>query len=268
MGLCLFLALAEHLALDHIGFLILDDVLMSVDADHRHRVANLLSSQMQKWQLIVTTHDRSWANQLRWAGVVRSKRFVEFRGWNIQGGPMVSAEPDVWERIERDLRAADASTAAARLRRWAEEFFANLCDAFEATPVYHLHGRYELGDYAPAAIASFRKALKRAKDAANSWNRQEDVEALGQLEETFAAAVQAAKAEEWSVNAAVHYNTWANMTSADLEPVANAFKALGESCGCRACGSRLHLIYRGKEAEMLACACGRIAFGLTQRPKT
>lgn len=64
MGLCLFLALAEHLALDHIGFLILDDVLMSVDADHRHRVANLLSSRMLERQLIITTHDRSPPNKV------------------------------------------------------------------------------------------------------------------------------------------------------------------------------------------------------------
>ncbi len=267
MGLCLFLALAEHLTPDHIGFLILDDVLMSVDADHRHRVAKLLGSRMRGRQLIITTHDRNWANQLRWAGVVPGKRLIEFRGWDIGSGPIVAGERDVWERIRGDLRDGDPSAAAARLRRWAEEFFANLCDTFEGKPAYHLHGRYELGEYSPAAIASLRKAIATAKQAANSWNRQDHVDALGLLEKKVSDALRTTKAEEWTINAAVHYNTWATMTSADLGPVADAYKTLEEACSCSACGSLLQLAYRGKTAVMLTCPCGAVAFGLSEKPR-
>ena len=42
MGLCLYLALAERLTKGTIDFIILDDVVMSVDADHRRELCRLL----------------------------------------------------------------------------------------------------------------------------------------------------------------------------------------------------------------------------------
>jgi DNA repair exonuclease SbcCD ATPase subunit len=65
MGLCLYLALAERLTKGLIDMIILDDVMMSVDADHRRQACNLLAKSFPDRQFLITTHDKTWANQLR-----------------------------------------------------------------------------------------------------------------------------------------------------------------------------------------------------------
>jgi len=65
MGLCLYLALAERLTEGRIALTILDDVIMSIDAGHRRRVCNLFASFFPNKQFLITTHDKTWATQLR-----------------------------------------------------------------------------------------------------------------------------------------------------------------------------------------------------------
>lgn len=77
MGLCLYLALAEHLTKGLIDLIILDDVVMSVDTDHRRPVCHLLATFFPNRQFLITTHDKTWANQLKSEGVVTSRATVE-----------------------------------------------------------------------------------------------------------------------------------------------------------------------------------------------
>lgn len=65
MGVCLFLALSEKLTEDIIDIIILDDVVMSVDIDHRRSLCQMLTKYFQGKQFLITTHDRVWANQLK-----------------------------------------------------------------------------------------------------------------------------------------------------------------------------------------------------------
>ncbi len=62
MGICLYLALAERLTGGLIDLVILDDVVMSVDADHRRQVCHLLATSFPHRQFLITTHDRTWAS--------------------------------------------------------------------------------------------------------------------------------------------------------------------------------------------------------------
>ncbi|HNS26345.1 MAG TPA: chromosome segregation protein SMC, partial [Methanobacteriaceae archaeon] len=61
MGICLYLALAERLTQGYIDLIILDDVMMSVDAPHRRRICHLLADFFKGKQFFITTHDRIWA---------------------------------------------------------------------------------------------------------------------------------------------------------------------------------------------------------------
>jgi recombinational DNA repair ATPase RecF len=65
MGLCLYLALSEQLNKGLMNLTILDDVVMSVDADHRRELCHLLAKSFPDQQFIITTHDKTWANQLK-----------------------------------------------------------------------------------------------------------------------------------------------------------------------------------------------------------
>ena len=64
MGLCLYLALAERLTGGFIDMTILDDVVMSVDSDHRRELCHLISTAFPDRQFLITTHDKAWANRI------------------------------------------------------------------------------------------------------------------------------------------------------------------------------------------------------------
>lgn len=96
MGLCLYLALAEYLNKDVIDVILLDDVVMSVDAGHRRELCHMFSTAFSQKQFIITTHDRTWANQLKTTGIATSKGVVEFINWNVTTGPQVNSEVDMW----------------------------------------------------------------------------------------------------------------------------------------------------------------------------
>jgi energy-coupling factor transporter ATP-binding protein EcfA2 len=161
MGLCLYLALAEHFTKGVIDLVMLDDVVMSIDADHRREVCSLLATEFAHRQLLITTHDRTWATQLRTEGVAGPNGVVEFYGWDLETGPHVSQNAGLWGRILADLEGSDVPSAAAKLRRGMEEFLGGACDSLQGKVTFKLSGRWELGDFLPSAMHCYRDLLKR-----------------------------------------------------------------------------------------------------------
>ena len=132
MGLCLYLALTERLTQGFIDLIILDDVVMSVDATHRRAVCGLLTNCFPEKQFLITTHDKTWASQMRSEGLVQGKGVIEFYKWDIDTGPYINYESDMWERIESYLDKNDIPNAAFLLRKGLEGFFAYVCDVQSA----------------------------------------------------------------------------------------------------------------------------------------
>jgi hypothetical protein len=64
LGLCIFLALAKREAGSDRP-LILDDVVVSLDRNHRGMIVELLKTQFADRQVIIFTHDRDWYAELR-----------------------------------------------------------------------------------------------------------------------------------------------------------------------------------------------------------
>ena len=64
LGLCIFLAMAKREA-DKDNPLLLDDVVVSLDRNHRGMIAELLQKQFDERQVIIFTHDREWYTELR-----------------------------------------------------------------------------------------------------------------------------------------------------------------------------------------------------------
>jgi len=91
LGLCVFLALYKKEADKNnaVRLLILDDVLTSVDAPHRKRVAELILSEFKGHQIIITTHDIVWCNDL--IGIQRGLgnqfKVMKIDSWDIEQGP-------------------------------------------------------------------------------------------------------------------------------------------------------------------------------------
>lgn len=89
IGVCLFLALVEQLSPLEQPPVVLDDIVTSVDAGHRERIAGLLTEELStNIQFIVTTYNDSWARQLDNAGFVEPENLVRFEDWTPEQGPI------------------------------------------------------------------------------------------------------------------------------------------------------------------------------------
>ena len=64
LGLCIFLAMAKRQA-DKDRPLFLDDVVVSLDRNHRGMIRELLEKDFGERQVVVLTHDREWYTELR-----------------------------------------------------------------------------------------------------------------------------------------------------------------------------------------------------------
>ena len=88
LGLCLFIALAEH-EMPEQKILVLDDVLGSVDEPHVERIIGMIYNISLKFRhTVVTTHYRPWREKFRW-GVLKPDQtchFVELNQWAFGKG--------------------------------------------------------------------------------------------------------------------------------------------------------------------------------------
>jgi len=265
MGLCLYLALAERLTEGMIDLTILDDVIMSIDAGHRRRVCDLLGSVLPDRQFLITTHDKTWATQLRSEGIVTSSGSVEFSRWSIDTGPLVSSGVDLWELIVQDLQRSDVASAAFRLRRGSEHFFEMACDSLQASVQYKSSGRWELGDFLPAAIGKYRDLLKKAKMAAQSWGEQERFDELQEWDSIARQIIARSNMEQWAINPSVHYSSWADFSENDFQPVIEAFRDLCGLFQCSKCGGMLYLACTGLTPVSVSCNCGAVNWNLQKK---
>ena len=265
MGLCLYLALAERLTKGVIDLILLDDVVMSVDADHRRQLCRLLANEFKHRQFLITTHDRTWASQLKTEHVVAAKNTIEFFGWTVDSGPRHNARLDMWHRIDGDLTNDDVRAAAARLRHGSEEYFSGICDALHAPVRFRSDGRWELGDLLPAATGQYKELLKKAKQAANSWGNLEVVEKLKETDSVARQVFARLNSEYWAVNSAVHYNNWGNFTQNDFRPVVDTFRDLFGIFACSRCQGLLAVATEGPNDVNVRCDCGTVNWNLKKK---
>ena len=267
MGLCLYLALSERLTGSALGLVILDDVVMSVDTDHRRSLCRVLRESFSGRQFILPTHDHVWAKQLVHQGVVDAKGTLEFYDWSIETGPRVNDVVDMWEQIDGDLRTNDIPAAVARLRIGLETFFDEICCNIQARVVRRRDDRLELGDLLPAAVGRYGDLLKQAKSAAHSWGNKDSLDIINAADTRRVEAYRASDAEYWAVNTNVHYNEWANFSKNDFLPVVQAFRDLCMLFQCPSCCRTTGLTLEGHSPASLKCPCGHVSWNLRAQEK-
>lgn len=266
MGVCLYLALMKHLLGHQFTLAVLDDVVMSVDAEHRRNFCHLLAEDFPNTQFVITTHDQVWARQMTSAGLVNRKNQARFFGWSVDGGPVVEHSEDFWSLIEKDLTADRVPEAAARLRRNLEALTSDLADALGARVVYKPAGGHDFGELLAGVQERHRQLLKKAAKAAETWGRSDDQELVKTMNDRR-AAITTELGEGWAVNPAVHYNAWANLTAADFRPVVAAFHTFVSQFQCPndECGSGLYVQPSKQSAEILRCSCSSVSLNLVPK---
>jgi LSD1 subclass zinc finger protein len=264
MGICLFLALAERLSGGVLELIVLDDVVMSVDSEHRRDVCRLLTAPFPNKQFVLTTHDRTWAMQLKAASVVERRNMFHFVNWTLETGPIVGRMQDVWERIDEALERGDINDAAARLRRGCEQFFEMACDALRAAVRYNSDHRWDLDDWLSALMKRYKEVLKQAKSTAQSWNHPEAVELMNEQDSVRAQIYERCQVDRWAINPHVHYSNWANLEREEFLPVVQAFHDLQDLFQCSGCRQMLQLVEADGEEVAVKCPCGRVNWNLQQ----
>ena len=265
MGVCLYLALMKRLLGDRFRFSVLDDVVMSVDRGHRKEFCRLLKTRFPETQFIITTHDKVWAKQMQTEGLVESKAGVSFHSWSVQTGPIVEQSAGIWHDIESDAAKGATNVAASRLRRHMEFVAGELAHELRARPPFRGDFSYDLGDLLPAVIGRHGELLKQAAKVANSWNDEDGKAKVEAMKTARTTAMSAYGGEAWIVNRAVHFNEWANFTTAEFRKVVEAFKNLLAGLRCSSCESWLYVTPRKGDLESLRCPCGSVTLNL--RPK-
>jgi len=119
LGLCIFLAFVK--AFDKgCPLIVLDDVVTTIDADHRDRIAELLLTEFKDYQLVITTHDGIWYEQIlnaqRAQNVQSYFRNMKITRWDVNLGPIMSSYKPEWEKILERLENNDKNAAGNEAR--------------------------------------------------------------------------------------------------------------------------------------------------------
>lgn len=165
LGLSLYLACVK-LFNPPGSLLVLDDVLTSIDRDHRHRVRDLLLNAFTDYQLVLTTHDEWWAKQIRRAVLARGEAsqwsFKRIARWTVRTGPESSAFEATWDHIQHHLREPDYRELGGPLRCIFEDFLKRVADKSEMRVRYRMSKQQTIGDFMAAGFE--RKLTENLKD--------------------------------------------------------------------------------------------------------
>jgi recombinational DNA repair ATPase RecF len=267
MGVCLYLALIRQLLKSDFRLAVLDDVVTSVDANHRRQFCKLLKDRFPDVQFIMTTHDEVWARQMQSSGLIARRSLARFHGWTVDGGPLYGQGEDFWTQIEADLSKDDVAGAAHKLRRNMEASLADIAAGIQGQIVFRADNNYDLSSFFAAVKGRHGDLLKKATASANSWNNDTAKQEVEKLKAERAKAILAQDGENWAINALVHNNDWASMSKADFAPVVEACKQFLDlfTCSNATCDGWMYVLgIPGKEEE-LRCACGSFALNLRKK---
>lgn len=267
MGVCLYLALIRQLLKSDFRLAVLDDVVTSVDANHRRQFCKLLKDVFPDVQFIMTTHDEVWARQMQSSGLIARRSLARFHGWTVDGGPLYGQGGDFWTHIAADLSKDDVPGAAHKLRRNLESSLADIAAGIQGQVVFRADNNYDLSSFFAAVKGRHGDLLKKATASANSWNNDAAKHEVEDLKAERAKAMLAQDGENWAINALVHNNDWATMTKADFAPVVEACKQFLDlfTCSNSTCDGWVYVLgIPGKEEE-LRCSCGSFTLNLRKK---
>ena len=147
LGLCIFLAFVKKFNAG-CNFIMLDDVVTTIDAQHRELICRLLLEQFQNYQLLVTTHDAIWYEQLRSHQrafkVHGNWRNLEIIRWALKTGPVIEPFKPRWDKIKGKIASGDKQGAANEGRQYLEWLLKEICRASLARPIFR--DRYTVSD--------------------------------------------------------------------------------------------------------------------------
>jgi len=245
MGLILFLAIIEKIDIDKICFVVLDDVLTSIDMGHRAKFCDLIKQEFSHVQFIITTHDEVWARELVDSDAVPKENKIEFLAWNIDLGPKVktSIGGDVWQDASKKAEES-LDMGAAFLRRGAEDIFSKICSEMKAKIEYNRQCRWDLGQFMDAAYVRLSNCLSAVVS--------EQQEEADQMIEKMKKIRSKVEGSTWYQNTILHKND-VQLCKSDLDIGIKLLKEFYELFLCK-CGKKIEIHYTHEnKPSMIKC---------------
>jgi hypothetical protein len=231
-GLC-----AEAVAMGQPALWILDDVFQSIDATMRLRAFEWLVDETPTWQLIITAHERLWAEQVMDAMRRRSRPVMlhHLKKWsvadgatlvcNVALGPLEGLQEAL---ARRDVRAICGAAGVALEQGCEELSFALPC----AVP-RRRGERYTLGDLWPL--------VKKKLAKTNLADRTDAVHRLLALRNLVGA----------------HYNSWAgSLSDQEATDFGESVRAFLACVWCGSCFAWISPVTHGGNTISYRCLCG------------
>ncbi|MDZ7849425.1 MAG: hypothetical protein U5K70_00945 [Halodesulfurarchaeum sp.] len=248
-GLCLHLALTDYLQQGNRSMLLLDDVVMSVDQDHRLEIAKLLADEFsEEYQIIITTHDELWAEQLKSQGVLRGGSQIWLREWSFEGGITESRRridvEEQWETVQEAMDDDETQRAAHELRYALERMLQQTAVAIGAKIEYDPRQRHTVGDFKSAVSRRLGDLTGKARDNLHPPENEEDeemFEAAGELDDAYGRVLDNVGQNLQKINRRVHWTPgkWLTLGPAEFEEVFEAHKEAYDLLYCDECGSSI-----------------------------
>jgi hypothetical protein len=237
LGLCIFLAFMKRFG-GNLKLIVLDDVLTTIDAGHRLRVARLLAREFSDYQFVITTHDQLWAKELD--RILPDTKLVPLRQWSLEQGADCWEHPlSDWAYYEEQARRGRPQDAIAGAGRNLEKFLSRMRLNLALAVPAKRNDAYTIGDLYPV----FWKWIN--DHPVGRPDRPQFVEELG--------ALQAKLDEVWHLRnwSGAHFNEWAaTVTPQEASSFVGAVNRLVTAFRCPVCGS---LVCYNRNVRALTC---------------
>ena len=163
LGLCIFLAFVKKFNISS-NLIILDDIVTTIDSQHRIKICELIYQNFSDKQLIITTHDNVWFEQLI---TFQNKydiknKFLNLKidSWDINTGPKFSKYMSREERIKNKLESNDKNSAGNEIRQYLEHITKELCENIHADVPFKNDGKYMVEELLTSSKKRLNKLIK------------------------------------------------------------------------------------------------------------
>ncbi len=236
LGLAVYFACVRQFNED-CKFVVLDDIMNSLDIDNRDTVLDLVEQEFSDYQFILLTHDFYWFQKImrRFPNWISKK----IKGWDYKTGSKIDFAQTSKEEIEELL--SDATTvedAGFKLGRHIEGILNELCENLWAEIRY----RYTKND-PPAMEELFDALYKRLKSKVNQNPIVEKVENAKKYEPVLR-----------NFTAHARSNSASTVSPTEVKRAMEEWFILEEDLWCPDC-NRYVEYHRSKDA--IECKCGK-----------
>ena len=243
LGLCIFLAMAKK---DTDNPIVLDDVVVSFDRNHRGMVGELLTQEFPDRQVILFTHERDWYIDLRKQLDAKQWEFKTLLPWESPEVGIRFSEKQFGFDDARGHLLTSPDSAGNTARKIVDTSFAVLAESLQVSLPYRHRERND-----GRTGHEFLEKIAVAKD---SFQIKKD----GSTYESFTEALEEVK------NADRLIISWGNRASHDFDITKNEATKLIDACEialsrfeCDECNKEVTYLTNEK-AGFKQCSCGRL----------